>query len=264
MSRDRKKALKEFLQSDGYLLVFTAVCGLTLFSYFLANREFGQENQREVLGSTSALKGVWVNSGTGIECPEMRGLDVEGCITDSYFENFNEIEGESVNYDREGRVVYSNDEIFVSGIFEMESVLNNDVWKDVYLGNLNLKINSRQWVFEDVVWNKAEESVLDIIPTDTGYLVIFYPSITLTSRTKQFWVFEYSSDDDMVRNLSFVDSEGDRAYIESSYVSVLQYGEDTFLRFDRLDPSLMGNVEVGLYEYSGGLELFRSFLLLKE
>jgi hypothetical protein len=68
----------------------------------------------------------------------------------------------------------------------------------------------------------------------------------------------------MVRNLSFVDSEGDRAYIESSYVSVLQYGEDTFLRFDRLDPSLMGNVEVGLYEYSGGLELFRSFLLLKE
>ncbi len=263
MSRDRKKAFREFLQSDGYILVFTVVCALTLCSYFLANKEFETEDQREVLGS-SALRGVWVNSGTGIGCPEMKGLDVEGCITDSYFENFNEVEEESVNYDREGRVVYSNDEIFISGIFEMKSVLNNDVWKDVYLGNLNLKINSRQWVFEDVVWNKAEEPVLDIISTNNGYLVIFYPSITLTSRTKQFWVFEYISVDDIVKNLSFTDSEGDRAYIESSYVSVLQYGEDTFLRFDRLDPSLMGNVEVTLYEFNGGLELFRSFLLLKE
>lgn len=194
----------------------------------------------------------------------MRGLDVEGCITDSYFQDFNEIDSQSISYDRDGRVVFSNDEIFVSGIFERESVLNNDVWKDVYLGNLNLKINNRQWVFEDVVWNKGQEPVVDIMPSDKGYLVIFYPSITLTSRTKQFWVFEYISEDDIVKNLSFSDLEGDRAYIESSYASVLEYGEDTFLRFDRVDPSLMGNVEVALYELNGGLELFKSLLLLKE
>lgn len=263
MSREKSKGFKDFLERDGYLFVFTFVCGIALLSYFFANKYILSNSEKNVLG-TSTLRGMWVNVGTGIECPEMGGLDVEGCIEDSYFEDFSQIEGETVYFDDDGRVVYSNDEIFVSGIFYVNRGLDNDVWKNVYIGDLNLKINSRQWVFEDVVWNRAESPLVDIIPTDTGYFIILYPSITLTSRSKQFWVFEYVLEDDIVKNLSFVDSDGDRAFIESTYVSVLEYEGDIYFKFERLDPSLMSNREVGLYRYDGDLELFRSFLLLRE
>lgn len=263
MSKKKSKALEDFLKRDGYLLVFTLISAITLVSYFLANKSFTTNLEREVLGST-ALRGVWVDAGMGIECPEMRGLDVEGCIEDSYFEDFSQIESETVHFEDDGRIVYSNDEMFVSGIFDVSRSLDNDVWKDVYIGDLNLKINSRQWVFEDVVWNRAESPLVDVVPSDKGYFVIFYPSITLTSRTKQFWVYEYVLEDDIVRSLSFIDSDGDRAFIESSIFSILEYEGDLFFRFDRLDPSLMRNREVRLYRYDGDLELFRSFLLLRE
>lgn len=263
MSREKSKSFKSFLVRDGYLFVFTILCVLGLLSYFLASKEFSPELERTVLG-TSALRGVWLTNSSGLECPEMAGLGVDGCIDDTYFEDFNEIDAQTVNFDNEGRVVYSNDEIFVSGIFDVERTLNNDVWTDVYMGDLNLKINSRQWVFEDVVWNKAESPILDIVPSDTGYYVIFYPSITLTSRSKQFWVFEYVSEDDIVRSLSFKGTDGERAFIETTYVSVLKYGDDIYFKFERLDPSLMSNREVNLYRFDGDLELFRSFLLLVE
>jgi hypothetical protein len=264
MSKKERSSFKEFLQQDGYLLIFTLVCGITLLSYFLANGAFSSNSSDTSVLGINSLRGVWVNGGDGIKCPEMRGLDVDGCITESYFREFKEVDYQNVSFNDEGRIVYSNDDFFVSGIFDIKDTLNNDVWRNVYIGDLNLKINSRQWVFESVVWNKAESPIFNIISIDTGYLLIFYPSITLTSNTRQFWVFEYVLEDDTVRNLSYVDFDVDRAFIESSNISVLEYEGDIYFRFDRLDPSLMGNREVRLYRFDGDLKLFRSFLLLAE
>jgi hypothetical protein len=263
MSKKKNKAFNEFLVQDGYLIVFTLVSAITLFSYFYSTKLFSVEEDRNVLGST-ALRGVWVDVGTGIECPEMRGLDVDGCVTSPYFDQFDNVNVESVSFNSEGKITYTNEDLYISGIFYTKKTLNNDVWRDVYIGDINFKINNRQWVYEDVVWNKAQSPIVDIVTTDDGYIVIFYPSITLTSRTKHFWVFEYNVKDDLVRNLSFKDSDGDRSFLESSYVSVLNYEGDIFLRFDRVDPSLMGNKDVRLYRFNSDLELYRSVLLLEE
>ena len=267
MSREKENSFKNFLDQDGYLFVFTLVCAVCLLSFFVSSGYFQKENPDvEVLGASStSIKGVWLSGGDNRDCPEADSLDVDGCIESSYINNkFTQLTPEVVSFDKDGRVLFSNDKLFISGIFDIKEYVDSDLWDGLYVGDLNLKINSKQWVFESVVWSRDDSSLISIFEKDDGYFILLYPSVTLTNRTRNFWVFEYLEEEDTVEKLFFDFSDGKRAYIESTFGSFLEKDDELYFMFERLDPSLGGNSEVDLFRFGSSLEFFKSFLLLKE
>jgi hypothetical protein len=266
MSREKENSFKNFLDQDGYLFVFTLVCAACLLSFFVASGYFEKENPDvQVLGTTSSsIKGVWFRGSDDKGCSEAESLEVDGCIESSYFSKFTQLNAELVSFDEDGRVLFSNDQLFISGIFDIREYVDSDLWEGVYVGDLNLKINSRQWVFENMVWSRDDSFLISIFKKDDGYFILLYPSVTLTNRSRNFWVFEYLEEGDTVEKLVFDFPDGRRAYIESTFGSVLEKDGDLFFMFERLDPSLGGNSEVDLFRFGSSLEFFKSFLLLKE
>lgn len=254
MSRENKKELKDFLNRDGYLLVFTVVCALSLLSYFLANDSFQKGGESTQVLGTSTVRGVWVKGPTKPTCAE------SSCLND-----YRKLDSKEVALDEYGRVVFSNDRIFVSGIFDRKKMIDSDVWEDVHIGDLNLKINNRQWVFENIVSNREDiNSLISIVEVERGNLVVLHPSMTLSGLNKNFWVFEYLDGNDFVRPISFIEEGNRRAFVESTNISFLEKGNELFLKLERLDPALMGNTEIELYRYGDSLELVKSFILESE
>jgi hypothetical protein len=265
MSREKENSFKNFLDQDGYLFVFTLVCAVCLLSFFVASGYFEGNEDSQVLGTSSSIKGVWFKGADDKECPEASSLDVDGCIRSEYFnKGFTELNPERVSFDSDGRVSFSNEELFISGIFDIKEYVDSDLWKGVYVGDLNLKINNKQWVFENVVWSREDSSLISIFKKDNGYFILFYPSVSLTNRSRNFWVFEYLEEGDTVEKLFFDFPDGKRAYIESTFGSILEKDSELFFKFERLDSSLGGNSEVDLFRFGSSLEFFKSFLLLKE
>lgn len=261
MSRKKSKGLKTFLDQNGYFLIFTLVCALGLFSYFYASGHFSQNNRNQVLGSSSSIRGIWVKAETPKDCEGSDIINADACITDEYFNDFERLPMVDIDIDSNGRVVFSNDHLFISGIFDMKEFINDEVWSNLQVGDLNLKINDRQWVFEDVVWSREDiSSLLSVVKTESGYLIIMHPSVTLTGRGRQVWVFEYIAEDDKIEMVYF-DSDQKRVFVESTYAEVLKRGEDLLLKLVREDPALNGSREINIYEFNGDLSHRNTFLL---
>jgi hypothetical protein len=259
MSRKKKSEFQNFLEQKGYFFVFTLVSAVCLFSYFFVNSNFAKNNEKNVLG-TSSIRGIWVR-GVDNGCPEARLIDAKGCISRSYFDDYEILSSEEIALDRDGRLVFSNDSLFVSGIFDVNEVIDDEVWDSLYVGDLNLRINNKQWVFQNVVWDKERSSsILSIVQIDSGYLVTFHPSVTLTGRTKQFWVFEYLAKEDRVDELYF-DMDGKRAFVEATFGSFISKNGGIFLRLDREDPVLLEGREVMLFEFDDSLRFIKNFVL---
>lgn len=263
MSKEKENRFENFLESEGYLLVFTLVCAITLLTYFIANRNFSPQGERVVLG-TSVLRGVWFSDDETVDCPGLDIPEIDGCITDNYLEKFEVKNTNIFRLDDRGRFAFTDENFNMNASFNIKRKADEDIWEDVYIGDLNLKINKRNWVFEDVVWNRAGEPIFEIYTSDSGYTIIFYPSITLTGLSKQFWVFEYYLDSNTVECIYFIEGEDTRAFVEASDVSIVEYEGDTYFMFKRLDPSLMGNTEISFYRFDDGLRLYKRFLLLSE
>jgi hypothetical protein len=264
MSREKNEGFKSFLEQNGYFLVLTVVCGLGLFSYFYASGHLQRGNQKQVLGSTSSIRGVWVKAHSAQDCKGSNLINADACITDEYFNEYEKLPIQKIDIDRHGRVVFSNDHLFISGIFDMREFVNDEIWSNLQIGSLNLKINNRQWVFEDVVSSREDiNSLLSIAKTQEGYLIIMHPSVTLTGRGRQIWVFEYFTKDGSIEKVYF-DDGGRRAFVESTYAEVLKDGEELLLKLVREDPSLSGSKEVNLYEFDEVLTHRNTFLLQSE
>jgi hypothetical protein len=263
MSR-KKTENKNFLVQDGYLLVFVFVCIFGLISYFFINSKLpSQEEIREVLG-TGSIKGVWVSSNTN-SCPEANLVNANGCITKDFFKEYESLDKQELFFDDQGKIVFSDDKIFVSGIFTVERVVDNELWPNLRVGDLNIKINDNQWVLEDVVWDRDDpQAVVSLVWIDSSYLVLFHPSVSLTGLSKQFWAFEYEDEESSIRSLSFLQKEGTLGFVDSSYVDVLKKDDTIFLKFERVDPALMGSREVVLYEYGENLEFVDRYILKAE
>ncbi len=266
MSSKKSDRLRDFLDRDGYLYVFTLVCVVCLLSFFVASGYFeGSGAESKVLGASSSIRGVWFKGSDYRGCPEASSLTVDGCIESSYFNNrFTELSPELLSYDGNGRALFSNDQLFISGVFDIKEYVDSDLWEGVYVGDLNLKINNRQWVFERVVWSSDDSFLISVLKKEDGYFILLYPSVTLTNRSRNFWAFEYLEESDTVEKMTFDFPDGKRAYIESTFGSFLEKDGELFLKLERLDPSLEGNSEVELFRLGHNLEFFRSFLLLKE
>ncbi|MDD3474500.1 MAG: hypothetical protein PHP08_01185 [Candidatus Dojkabacteria bacterium] len=261
MSRKKSRKVKNFLEQDGYLLVFTLICLLSLVTYFLANRYF-LSNDQQVLDITS-VKGVWVSTVGSNDCPEAELIDANGCIDNSYFDKYTELNTQRISIDDNGKVIFSNTDLFINGSFDTKEVVDSDVWDTVYIGDFTLKINERNWVFKDLVWKEgSNEYVLGITKVDNGYLISFFPSASLDTLQKQLWIFEYSDDTDSVSQLFFKKNGSSSVFIDSTYVSILEDEDDIFLRIDYLDPSLVDGREVILYEYvNNGLDFINNYVL---
>ncbi len=258
MSRKSKSKLQKFLEQKGYLFVFTLVAGVCLFSYFLANSNFVSKQETNVLG-TSSIRGIWVK-GVNNDCPEADLVDAKGCIDSSYFDEYTTLLSKDIALDRDGRLVFSNDSILISGIFDVKEVVDDEVWNNLFVGDLNLKINGRQWVFEGVVWDRQNSSaVVSVVDTNDGYLILLYPSVTLTGRTRQFWIFKYLMEDDRLERVYF-DKDGKRAFVEATDGEFLSKGDELFLRLDREDPVLLEGREVMLFEYGESLRFLKNFV----
>ncbi|MCD4811571.1 hypothetical protein K8R14_03135 [bacterium] len=263
-SKPKKKDYGEFINQNGYLFVFTIICGLGLLSYFVCSRYFEEifiKRELYVLES-SAVKGVWIDNAS-IRCPNIEGLDVDRCVEYSYLDNFEILSTENILFDSNGRVLFSNDELFVSGIFDRRELLNQEIWPDVYIGDLNIKINHKQWVYEDVVLDmESKDPILSLFKTDDGYILLLSPSVSMVNRTKQFWVYKYVSKTEEISGMSFYKDGTPRVFFESGSVSFDAKGSDIFLLFERDDPALMGNIEVEIYRVGQNLSFEQRILLL--
>ncbi|MCK9415880.1 MAG: hypothetical protein PHG60_00720 [Candidatus Dojkabacteria bacterium] len=254
MSRREERSFKNFLVQEGYLLAFTLIAGLSLLSYFGANNYFARQNGMEVLG-TSSVSGVWVQSGSY----------GKGGIERSYFDKYKKVPMQELYFDEKGEVAFFNENLSITAVLKIKEFINDDVWSNLYIGNLNLKINDKQWVFESVVWDKeGDSSLISLANIGEGYLIALHPSISLTGREKQFWVFEYLTADGVARPLSFVRDDEQRAFIDSTYAEFLDSNGTFLVKFERDDPSLIDRSEVALYKYGTDLEYFKSLLVNRE
>jgi len=263
-SKSKGRNLKEFLSQNGYLLVFTIMCGLGLLSYLVCNIYFEEIFNREktYVLNTSVVKGVWISS-EELKCPEIDNLDIDRCVEASYFDRFQVLDTQQIRFDSNGRILFSNDEIFVSGIFDQSEQLNRDIWPNVYVGDLNIKINDRQWVYESVIWDiDSNDPLLEIFKTDTGYILLFSPSVSMVNRTKRFWVYEYNVKTEKIEGLSFYNDGNKRAFFESGKCIFVLKNEELYLLFERYDPILMGNTEVEIYNLTKDLYFDQRVLLL--
>jgi hypothetical protein len=250
MSRKKFSKVKDFLEQDGYLLVFTLICLVSLATYFLASKYLVGDG-KEVLDTTS-VKGVWVSVDNS-----------NGYIDQSYFNEYDEVNTQRLTMDDNGKIIFSNSDLFINGSFDTKEVLDTEMWDIAYIGDFTLKINERNWVFKDLVWKEgSSEYVLGVTKIDNGYLISFFPSVSLNILQKQLWVFEYSGSDDSVKQVFFKNSQGSTVFIDSTYLSVLKKDGDYFLRVDFVDPSLVGGREVLLYKYtSNSLDFLKSYIL---
>jgi hypothetical protein len=235
-----------------------------LISYFVVNNEFLiQKEKQEVLGASS-VRGIWVSSNTE-DCPQASIVDASGCIKRDFFKEYNRLNKQELFFNDQGHIIFSNDHLFVSGMFTVKKVVDNELWSNLRVGSLNLKINDSQWVLEDVVWNKdSPQPVISLIQVNSNYLVILHPSVTLNGLGKQFWAFEYKQETESIRSLSFSQEEGNIGFVDSSYFDVLTKDDTVFLKFERVDPALMGSREVVLYEYSKNFEFIDRYILKVE
>lgn len=261
MSRKMNGKVKSFLVQDGYLLVFTLICLICLIVYFFANK-FLMDTGEEVLDTTS-VKGVWVSTVDSNTCPEAGLVNASGCIDESYFNEYTKLSTQRISLDDSGKIIFSNDDLFINGNFDITESVDSEVWDIVYIGDFSLKINERNWVFKDLVWKEgSSEYVLGVTKIDNGYLISFFPSASLNTLQRQLWVFEYSQSDDSVKQVFFKDSKGSTVFIDSTYVSVLERDSDYFLRVDLVDPSLVDSREVILYKYSSNsLDFVKNYIL---
>jgi hypothetical protein len=263
MSRKDRNSFKNFLVRDGYLIIFSLICGVVLFSYFWANKSFESEDDYKVLGSSS-IRGIWFKADSAKDCPGADLVNADACVDSTYFDDFESFPTNSIDFDDRGRVLYSNDHLFISGIFDMQEYVDDEIWNNLEIGSLTLKINDRQWVFEDVVLNKEDiNSLLEIVKTDSGYLIVLHPSVTLTGRGRHVWVFEYLSEEDSVKQLYFEES-GKKAFVEGTYTEIIKEEEGLILKIDWIDPALMGSREVNLYELTDVLLHKYTFVVLPE
>lgn len=262
--KEEKGNFKEFVNQNGYMFVFSLVCGFGLLSYILCSsylQEIFRSRDAYVL-NTSSVKGVWV-SDVGIKCPNIKNLEVDMCVEDSYFEDFNSREVLEIALDQKGRILFTNEEIFLSGFFDIKDFLNKDVWADIYLGDLNIKINEKQWVFKNIVWDKtSQDSLVSILETDTSYLLVISPSVSMVNRTKQFWIYEYNKKSETLSSRDFFNGATKRRFIESGEVSFALVEDEIYLLFERFDPALLGNSEIELYKWEGDLQYYKKVLLL--
>jgi hypothetical protein len=114
------------------------------------------------------------------------------------------------------------------------------------------------------VWDKERSSsILSIVQVDSGYLVTFHPSVTLTGHMKQFWLFEYVTEDDRVDRVYF-DMDGKRAFVEATFGSFISKDGGIFLRLDREDPVLLEGREVMLFEFDDSLRFLKNFVFKVE
>jgi hypothetical protein len=262
MSRKGKRKISNFLVQYGYLFVFTLISAFALLSYFWANDYFIKSHSKEVLGSSS-IRGLWVRADSDDSCSEASIINASGCIKDDYFSDYEVLNSQKISLDGTGKFVFSNDYLFMSGIFYMKEFINNDVWSNLQIGDLSLKINDRQWVFEDVVWSKEDiNSLMEIVRIDGNYLILLHPSVTLTGQNRQFWAFEYFMSSDTVSTV-FFDRDGKRSFVESTYGEILEKDSELYLKLERYDPSLMGSSEVVLYEFDKDFVFLNNFVLKK-
>jgi hypothetical protein len=260
MSRKKESGIKNFLDLNGYLLVFTSVSIITLCSYFLASSNQKSDGELQVLG-TSSVRGVWFNTGGYSKCNQAKEFDATDCITKSDLDKYLKVNKKEYSLDSEGNLMFSNDELFVNANFEKKRGVDSDVWNDLYIGNIDLKINDRSWVFENVVWGKEfDNSLVSIVNLEKSYLIIFHPSTSLTGLNRQFWVFEYRVEDDVLNTVSFVKDNEDRAFLESTDFSVYEDDDGLFFVFESLDPSYNGYSLLDFYSLNTDLQFEDRFV----
>ena len=237
------------------------ICLVCLVTYFLANR-YLIGNEQQVLDTTS-VKGVWVSTVGSNTCPESSLVDTSGCIDESYFNEYRELDTYRISLDDSGKIIFSNDELFVNGSFEIKESIDSEIWDMGYIGDFTLKINERNWVFKDLVWKDgSNENILGITELNDGYLISFSPSVSLNTLFKQLWMFKYSKSTDSVEQFFFTEGDSKNVFIDSTYVSVLEESDRLFIRVDLLNPSLVGSREVILYEYvDNGLDFVKNYIL---
>ena len=263
MSRKKQSGVKNFLDQEGYLLVFTFVSIITLGAYFLATSNQKSDGELKVLG-TSSVRGVWFNSGGNRKCNQAKEYNATDCITKNDLDNYLKVNKGEYSLDSEGNLMFSNDVIFVNANFEKKRGVDSDVWNDLFIGNIDLKINDRSWVFENVVWGKDfDNSLVSIVNLENSYFVVFHPSASLTGLNRQFWVFEYKVEDDVLNTVSFVKDNEDRAFLESTDFSVYENDNGLFFVFESLDPSYNGYSLLDFYSLNTDLQFQDRFVFLK-
>ena len=260
-ARKRGSEVRGFLVQEGYLFAFAFVCLLCLLSYFVCNNYFTKYKSREVLG-TSIVKGVWIKSSSGNECYGIGLVDANGCIDSTYFDKYEKLPIQQISLNEYSEIVFVNESFLVTGTFDVKEIIDDEVWDNLQIGSLSVKVNNRQWIFENVVWKEeSNDSLISLVKIDNRYLIIIHPAISLTGRDKQFLAFEYLIDKGSVRSVYFSDSDGKKAFVESTYVEVLEKDNDAFVKFEYENPALMGNKEILLYKYNNTLELVHTFIL---
>lgn len=263
MSRKKENRYNNFLDQNGYLLVFTLVSIITLGAYFFASSNQKSNAELQVLG-TSSVRGVWFNPGGRRICKEAERFNATDCITKDDLGRYLKVSKKDYSLDSDGNLMFSNDVLFVNANFEKKRVVDSDVWDELYIGNIDLKINDRSWVFENVVWGKEfDNSLISLVDLGNTYLIVFYPSSSLTGLNRQFWVFEYSVEEDVLNTISFVKDNEDRAFLESTNLSIYEDDEGLFFVFESLDPSYGGNSLLDFYAFRTDFEFLDRFVLLK-
>ncbi len=263
MSRKKDNELKNFLDQNGYLLVFTLVSIITLGAYFLASSNQKSDGELQVLG-TSSVRGVWFNPGGRRKCKEAEDFDAADCLTTEDLDQYLKVSKKDYSLDSDGNLMFSNDVLFVNANFEKKRVVDSDVWDELYIGNIDLKINDRSWIFENVVWGKEfDNAIISLVDLGDTYLIFFHPSTSLTGLNRQFWVFEYRVEGDVLNTKSFVKENEDRAFLESTTFSVYEDDEGLFFVFESLDPSYDGNSLLDFYSFNTDFEFLDRFVFIK-
>jgi hypothetical protein len=185
-------------------------------------------------------------------------------MTKDDLDQYLKVSKKDYSLDSDGNLMFSNDVLFVNANFEKKRVVDSDVWDELYIGNIDLKINDRSWIFENVVWGKEfDNAIISLVDLGDTYLIFFHPSTSLTGLNRQFWVFEYRVEGDVLNTKSFVKENEDRAFLESTTFSVYEDDEGLFFVFESLDPSYDGNSLLDFYSFNTDFEFLDRFVFIK-
>lgn len=257
MSKENKFDLKSFLVQEGYLIVFAFICLFVFGAYFYFDLALDSNKEVEIV-DTSAVRGVWIQGGSSLECPKFDNFDYQNCVEGDFLERYREIEPIVIDIDSRGTIIFSNEDLLISGIFTKRSSLDSQS----YLGDLSIRINQRYFVYNDIVLNNYSTDFLKIYPKSDGYLIVFMPPVNMTGLVRRVWLFEYSHDEEL-RKLSFNYEDSLKSFVEISDILLLKRDNKFYIMNKIMDPSLMGNIFLEIFTYDDRIEILDT-LLLKE
>lgn len=245
MSLEEKKSFKDFLIQEGYLIVFAVICLGILSSYMYFVNNVDSESSMEVLG-TSSIQGVWL---TGLPtkegCPEYDDFNYDVCVDRDFLRRYQALESVLINMDSNGNILYSNEDILITGFFNKETSLD----QGGHLGNLTLRINDRYWVYRDVVFSDFTKDILRVYELSEGYLISFTPSLSTTGLSRQIWMFSLSPQGE-VNRLAFEVRGNIKSFLQGTDVDILKKGKDIYIGLKTMDPLLMGDLILDVFEYN--------------